>query len=56
MNTPEDYLLDALEIVSSWDLPDEDIAEAANQQALLMAGCPPDHYYDSNSVPIDHRQ
>ena len=36
---PEDYLLDALEIVSAWDLPDEQsVVDAANQQARLMAG------------------
>ena len=39
MHTPEDYLLDALEIVSAWDLPDAAVANAANQQARLMAGC-----------------
>ena len=39
MNTPEDYILDALEIVSTWDLPDEQsVVNAANQQAQLMAG------------------
>ena len=38
MNTPEDYILEAIEIVSSWDLPDDDIAEAANAQAQLMSG------------------
>ena len=36
---PEDYLLDALEIVEAWGLPDEEIIQAANQQARLMAGC-----------------
>lgn len=39
MNAPEDYILDALEIVSAWDLPDDQsYIEAANQQAQLMAG------------------
>lgn len=38
MHAPEDYLLDALEVVSSWDLPEEAIAAAANQQAILMSG------------------
>ena len=55
MNIPEDYLLDALEIVSSWDLPDEDIADAANQQSLLMAGCCPDYYYESDQISTHHR-
>ena len=51
MNTPEDYLLDALEIVSAWGLPDDDIADATNAQAHLMSGCCPDDYYhDSNQA------
>ena len=54
MNIPEDYLLDALEIVSSWDLPDDDIADAANAQAHLMAGCCPD-YYESSQSTTPHR-
>jgi len=39
----EDYLIDALEIVSGWDLPDEEVAEAVNGQARLMAAIPLDH-------------
>ena len=35
------YLLDAYEIVSAWELPEEDFAEAVRQQALLMAGIDP---------------
>jgi len=50
MNTPQDYILDALEIVSAWDLPDdESYANAANQQARLMAGCF-NQYEDYESV------
>ena len=45
MHTPEDYLLDALEIVYTWDLPDDDIADAVNTQAHLISGCCPDYYY-----------
>ena len=37
MNTPEDYILEAIEIVSAWDLPDDDLADAANAQPTL---CP----------------
>ena len=33
-----DHILDALEIVSAWDLPEEDFADAVNDQAMLMAG------------------
>ena len=38
----ENIILDALEIVSAWDLPDEDFADAVNDQAMLMAGVNPD--------------
>ena len=38
----QDYILDALEIVSAWDVPDEDFADAVNDQARLMAGVDPD--------------
>ena len=32
----ENLILDALEIVSSWDLPDEDLADAINDHVRLM--------------------
>ena len=34
----EDYILDALETVSAWDIPDEEFAQTVNDQARLMAG------------------
>ena len=37
-----DYIVDALELVSAWDIPDEDFAQTVNDQARLMAGCHPD--------------
>ena len=40
--TIENHILDALEIVSAWDLPDEDLADTVNDQAMLMAGVSPD--------------
>ena len=40
--TFENQILDALEIVSAWDVPDEDFADAVNDQAMLMAGVNPD--------------
>jgi len=40
--TFENQILDALMIVSAWDLPDEDFADAVNDQAMLMAGVDPD--------------
>jgi len=37
-----DYIFDALELVSAWDLPDEELADAVKNQARLMAGVDPD--------------
>ena len=39
---PEDYILDALDMVSARDIPDEDFAQAVNDQAKLMACMNPD--------------
>ena len=38
----EQFIFEALELVLAWDLPEEAIADAANQQARLMAGLYPD--------------
>ncbi|MBK7729680.1 MAG: hypothetical protein IPJ33_14630 [Gammaproteobacteria bacterium] len=38
----EDYLR-TFEIVSAWDLPDDEPPDAVNAQARLMAGIPLDH-------------
>ena len=38
----ENYILDALELVSAWNIPDEDFADAVNDHAMLMAGVNPD--------------
>jgi hypothetical protein len=43
----ENLILDALEIVSSWDLPEEDFADAVNDQARLMAGNNHDEFLES---------
>ena len=45
----EDYINDALEIVSAWDVPDENFAEAVNDQARLMAGISPDDVWEGHS-------
>ena len=37
----ENYILDALMIISAWDLPDEDLADAVYDQARLLAGVDP---------------
>ena len=46
---PEDYILDALELVSGWDVPDEELADAVNAQARLMAGINPDELWEEIS-------
>ncbi len=38
----ENYILDAIEIVGAWDIPDEDFVNAVNDQTMLMAGVNPD--------------
>ena len=42
----QDCLIEALEIVSAWDLPEEDLADAVNDQARLMAGINSDEYWE----------
>ena len=37
-----DYIIEALEIVSAWDIPDEDFAQIVTDQAKLMSGIPPE--------------
>ena len=44
MSDYENYLLDALDLVSAWDLPEEDLADAVLAQARLMAGILPEEY------------
>jgi len=44
----EIYILDALEMVMAWDLPDEEFADAVNDQARLMAGINPEEIWESN--------
>ena len=39
----EDYLTLAVELVSTWDLAEEEFADAVNAQARLMAGIPLDY-------------
>ena len=43
----ENQILDALMIVSAWDLPEEDLADAVNDQARLMAGDNHDEFLES---------
>ena len=34
----EDFIPDALTMVAAWEVPEEDFAQAVNDQARLMAG------------------
>ena len=44
-----EYLLDAVAVVSAWDdVPDEEFADAVNAQARLMAGVNPDDVWHGN--------
>ena len=45
----ENQILDALMIVSAWDLPEEDLADAVNDQARRMAGVDPDELWENPS-------
>ena len=38
----QNYLLDAIDLVLAWDLPDEAIGEAVKDQANLMARVNPE--------------
>ena len=38
----ESYVLDALELVMAWEIPAEELADAVNDQARLMAGFAPE--------------
>lgn len=43
----QDQIPDALEIVSARDIPDEDFAQAVNDQAKLMAGIDPEEIWET---------
>ena len=43
----QDLIPEALEIVSAWDIPDEDFAQAVNDQARLMSGMPPEEILEA---------
>ena len=54
MNTHQNQLLDAIETVSAWDLPEEEFADAVNAQARLVAGIQPDEYWCFDSETSTH--
>jgi hypothetical protein len=43
----QDLILNAIETVLAWDLPDECITDAVNDQARLLAGISPDRPDDA---------
>ena len=43
-----DYILDALEMVSAWNIPDGELADAVIAQARLMAGVHPDDFWEEH--------
>ena len=45
----QNYIIEALEIVSAWDLPDEDLSSAIADQAMLLAGVNPDELWEDQS-------
>ncbi len=45
MQNFQNYLIDAIDTVSAWELPQEDFAQAVNNQARLMAGDFPDEIW-----------
>ena len=49
---PEDYIVEALELVSAWDIPEEDLADAVNAQARLMAGIHPDDLWEYHAITL----
>ena len=46
----QNYLMDAIDRVLAWDLPDEAIADAAKAQASLMARVNPEEIPEFCSV------
>jgi hypothetical protein len=43
----EDYIPEALDLVLGWDLPEDALADAVNEQAKLMAGYYPEEFQAS---------
>jgi hypothetical protein len=55
VNDYEDMLLEAIDLVSAWEIPDEQFADAVNAQARLMAGILPEEYAarcDIHNLPL----
>jgi hypothetical protein len=48
----DDYITEALELVSARDVPDEELADAVNAQARLMAGINPDDFWEDHAITL----
>ena len=48
----DDYITEALELVSARDVPDGDLADAVNAQARLMAGINPDELWEVHAITL----
>ena len=48
----ETYIQDAIEMVSAWELPEEEFSQAVQQQAELMAGISFDQLDTSQSINV----
>lgn len=46
--TTEDYIIEAAEIVSAWEIPEEYLSQTIMAQAQLMAGL--DIYYSDTAL------
>ncbi len=44
-----EYILTALETVLFWELPEEDLADALNDQIRLMSGVSPEEFREPSS-------
>ena len=47
-----DYLQDAIDLVNAWEVPEEDFAQAVNDQARIMAGM---HLDSPGDIPVASR-
>ena len=54
MQSFEAHLSEAIDTVSAWDLPEDELADAINAQARLMAGIQPDEYWCFDSETPTH--
>ena len=48
----QDLIPEALELVSTWNVPDEDFAQVVNDQAKLMSGMPPEEILEGPSETL----